>query len=169
MREGSALKRVRCHLSAALAQHDGAVPLLFSRRRRRQAARPASESSESRQGPNRGPASFRVYSNRIRRQESRAESNDQSCAGTGRLVRPLAFCPRCERWSVIDLEGMIRAGYGERRLPITVRCKESGGEGQPHVRPLEQRERMSRLIHQWKPRDRSTGPRTDRGYGERLT
>jgi hypothetical protein len=26
-----------------------------------------------------------------------------------------AFCPRRERWSVIDLEGIMQSGYGERR------------------------------------------------------
>jgi hypothetical protein len=61
---------------------------------------------------------------------------------------------------VIDLEGMIRAGCCERRLPITVRCRERGGEGQLRVRLLE---RMLRLIHEWKLWQRSTGPRTTQG------
>jgi ribosomal protein L34E len=74
-----------------------------------------------------------------------------------------AFCPRCERWSVTDLPGMILAGHGERRLPITVRCKDCGEAGQLQVRPVKRRERMSRLIHQWKPWERSTGPRTTQG------
>lgn len=37
-----------------------------------------------------------------------------------------AFCPRCERWLVLDLERMIETGQGDRRLPITVRCAECG-------------------------------------------
>jgi RNase P subunit RPR2 len=46
-----------------------------------------------------------------------------------------AFCPRCERWSVIDLERIIQAGHGERRLPITVRCRSCGEVGRLQVRP----------------------------------
>ena len=46
-----------------------------------------------------------------------------------------AFCACCEWWSVIDLEGMIRAGYGERGLPITVRCRDCGEAGMLQVRP----------------------------------
>jgi len=46
-----------------------------------------------------------------------------------------AFCVRCDRWSAIDLEAMVQAGQGERRLPITVRCRDCGDVGQLQVRP----------------------------------
>lgn len=34
-----------------------------------------------------------------------------------------AYCETCDRWAVLDLAAMIRAGHGERRLPIRVRCR----------------------------------------------
>ena len=40
-----------------------------------------------------------------------------------------AFCPRCERWSLIDLARMNQAGKGDRRLPITVRRRACGEAG----------------------------------------
>lgn len=46
-----------------------------------------------------------------------------------------AYCPRCERWHVLDLAGMVRAGKGSLRLPITVRCRGCGEAGQLQVRP----------------------------------
>ena len=46
-----------------------------------------------------------------------------------------AFCPRCRRWSVLDLAAMIQAGQGSRRLPITVRCRLCGEIGELQVRP----------------------------------
>ena len=33
-----------------------------------------------------------------------------------------AYCSTCDRWSVLDLEGMVSDAHGERRLPIRVRC-----------------------------------------------
>ncbi len=46
-----------------------------------------------------------------------------------------AYCATCDRWSVLDLEHMVRDGYGERRLPIRVRCQVCGDPGQLQVRP----------------------------------
>ena len=45
------------------------------------------------------------------------------------------YCARCDRWVVLDLAAMIRDGYGERRLPLTVRCQECGEAGRLQVRP----------------------------------
>ena len=45
-----------------------------------------------------------------------------------------AYCATCDRWSVIDIERMIRDGYGERRMPIRVRCQLCGEAGQLQVR-----------------------------------
>jgi hypothetical protein len=46
-----------------------------------------------------------------------------------------AYCLRCDRWAAIDLPAMIRAGHGERRLPIKLRCRLCGEAGQLQVRP----------------------------------
>jgi len=46
-----------------------------------------------------------------------------------------AYCPRCDRWALLDLTAMIDAGHGERRLPITVRCQVCGELGRLQVRP----------------------------------
>jgi len=46
-----------------------------------------------------------------------------------------AYCPRCDRWALLDLAAMIDAGHGERRLPITVRCQVCGELGRLQVRP----------------------------------
>jgi len=46
-----------------------------------------------------------------------------------------AYCPRCDRWTVLDLEAMVAAGHGSRRLPIRVRCRECGEAGVLQVRP----------------------------------
>jgi len=35
-----------------------------------------------------------------------------------------ACSPRCDRWAEIDLAAMVAAGYGARRLPVGVRCRE---------------------------------------------
>jgi hypothetical protein len=45
------------------------------------------------------------------------------------------YCVRCDRWVVLDLAAMVRAGQGERRLPLTVRCRDCGDHGQLQVRP----------------------------------
>lgn len=45
------------------------------------------------------------------------------------------YCPRCDRWVVLDLARMIRYGHGECRLPITVRCRGCGEVGRLQVRP----------------------------------
>jgi hypothetical protein len=44
-------------------------------------------------------------------------------------------CCRCDRWYVIDLERMVRDGYGTLRLPRTARRQKCGEVGQPQVRP----------------------------------
>ena len=46
-----------------------------------------------------------------------------------------AHCLHCDRWSVLDLAGMVRRGQGSRRLPITVRCRVCGEVGTLQVRP----------------------------------
>lgn len=46
-----------------------------------------------------------------------------------------AYCPRCDRWQTLDLEGMVRAGQGNRRLPLQVRCRACGEIGSLQVRP----------------------------------
>ena len=59
-----------------------------------------------------------------------------SIAGLHRHQHELAcYCTRCDRWAVLDLAAMVAAGYGERRLPITVRCRYCGGVGRLQVRP----------------------------------
>jgi RNase P subunit RPR2 len=46
-----------------------------------------------------------------------------------------AYCSRCDRWHVLDLEAMVRQGRGEVRLPVRVRCRRCGDVGQLQVRP----------------------------------
>ena len=46
-----------------------------------------------------------------------------------------AYCCSCDRWSVLDLERMVREGRGEVRLPLRVRCRDCGEVGQLQVRP----------------------------------
>ena len=46
-----------------------------------------------------------------------------------------AYCPRCDRWAVLDLAGMVRTGQGARRLPLPVRCRDCGQPGSLQVRP----------------------------------
>ena len=46
-----------------------------------------------------------------------------------------AYCGRCDRWRVLDLEAMVRQGRGNVRLPIRVRCRDCGAVGQLQVRP----------------------------------
>lgn len=46
-----------------------------------------------------------------------------------------AYCCRCDRWHVLDLELMVLAGQGSRRLPLKVRCRDCGEVGQIQVRP----------------------------------
>jgi RNase P subunit RPR2 len=49
--------------------------------------------------------------------------------------RLAAYCPRCDRWAVLNLDAMVAAGHRERRLPILVRCQVCGEVGRPQVRP----------------------------------
>ena len=46
-----------------------------------------------------------------------------------------AFCHRCDRWRVLDLERMVREGRGAVRLPLKVRCQRCGELGRLQVRP----------------------------------
>ena len=46
-----------------------------------------------------------------------------------------AYCPRWDRWRVLDLAGMVAAGIGYRRLPLAVRCQNCGERGRLQVRP----------------------------------
>ena len=46
-----------------------------------------------------------------------------------------AYCPRCDRWAALDLAAMVSNGLGDRRLPITVRCRDCGEVGRLRVRP----------------------------------
>lgn len=46
-----------------------------------------------------------------------------------------AYCPRCARWALLDLAGMVDVGLGDRRLPITVRCRDCDEVGRLQVRP----------------------------------
>jgi hypothetical protein len=46
-----------------------------------------------------------------------------------------AYCLRCDRWRVLDLAALVRAGQGERRLPLCVRCRFCGERGGVQVRP----------------------------------
>jgi hypothetical protein len=46
-----------------------------------------------------------------------------------------AFCPRCDRWSILPLARMVAQGQGGRRLPLTLRCRWCGAAGQLQVRP----------------------------------
>ena len=45
-----------------------------------------------------------------------------------------AYCPRCDRWAELDLAAIVAAGYGDRRLPIKVRCRDCGEVGRLQVR-----------------------------------
>ena len=46
-----------------------------------------------------------------------------------------AYCPRCDRWAELPLAEMVAAGYGERRMPLRVRCRNCGEHGRLQVRP----------------------------------
>jgi hypothetical protein len=46
-----------------------------------------------------------------------------------------AYCGTCDRWAVLDLGAMVRAGQGDRRLPLKVRCRWCGAAGTLQVRP----------------------------------
>ena len=48
---------------------------------------------------------------------------------------PAAYCPRCERWLVLDLEKLIARGMGDRHVPFKVRCLRCGERGQAQLRP----------------------------------
>lgn len=47
----------------------------------------------------------------------------------------LAYCLACDRWRPLDLADLVRRGLGNRRLPITVRCRQCGKPGKLQVRP----------------------------------
>lgn len=46
-----------------------------------------------------------------------------------------AYCVGCDRWSEVDLAGLVAAGQGHRRLPLRVRCVSCGSAGELQVRP----------------------------------
>jgi RNase P subunit RPR2 len=46
-----------------------------------------------------------------------------------------AYCPRCDRWSVLPLAELVAQGKGSLRLQITVRCQSCGERGRLQVRP----------------------------------
>jgi len=46
-----------------------------------------------------------------------------------------AYCPHCDRWRALDLARLVEAGWGARRLPFPVRCRDCGGPGRLQVRP----------------------------------
>jgi len=68
------------------------------------------------------------------------------------------YCSACDRWSVLDLEQMVRDGHGERRLPIRVRCHVCGESGQPQVRaPMPTRTNANGWIAQQQEARREAG------------
>ena len=46
-----------------------------------------------------------------------------------------AYCPRCDRWSVLPLAQLVAQGKGSLRLPLKVRCRDCGEVGELQVRP----------------------------------
>jgi hypothetical protein len=46
-----------------------------------------------------------------------------------------AYCPRCDRWSVLPLGRLVEQGQGSRCLPLAVRCRDCGEAGRLQVRP----------------------------------
>ena len=46
-----------------------------------------------------------------------------------------AYCQACDRWAVLDVAAMVDAGFGDRRLPIRVRCQVCGEVERLQVRP----------------------------------
>jgi hypothetical protein len=46
-----------------------------------------------------------------------------------------AYCPHCDRWVVLDLGALVRAGQGARRLPLPMTCRQCGSKGRLQVRP----------------------------------
>ncbi len=46
-----------------------------------------------------------------------------------------AYCPHCDRWHALDLGRLVDAGWGPRRLPLGVRCRDCGRPGRVQVRP----------------------------------
>jgi|GEM_PF-2164796 len=46
-----------------------------------------------------------------------------------------AYCSKCCRWSVLPLARLVAQCQGAKRLPVMVRCGESGTDGQQQVRP----------------------------------
>ena len=58
-----------------------------------------------------------------------------------------AYCSRCDRWAELDLTAMVAAGLGDRRLPITVRCRGCGEVVRLQVRPPVLTRRPDRFRH----------------------
>ena len=46
-----------------------------------------------------------------------------------------AYCHLCDRWRVLDIDGMVREGRGGFGPPIAVRCPDCGELGIVKVRP----------------------------------
>ena len=46
-----------------------------------------------------------------------------------------AYCPCCDRWSVLPLADIVAQGKGSLRLPVRVRCRDCGEPGRLQVRP----------------------------------
>jgi hypothetical protein len=46
-----------------------------------------------------------------------------------------AYCPQCDRWSVLPLARLIDEGKGALRLPVRVHCRACGTAGRLQVRP----------------------------------
>ena len=47
----------------------------------------------------------------------------------------VAYCLRCDRWSVLPLAELVAEGKGSLPLPIRVRCRDCGEMGRLQVRP----------------------------------
>lgn len=45
------------------------------------------------------------------------------------------YCARCDRWAQLPLAQLVADGYGERRLPLRVRCRRCDAAGKLQVRP----------------------------------
>jgi len=49
--------------------------------------------------------------------------------------RLAAYCPRCDRWSLLPLAELVAQGKGSLRLPVRGRCRDCGEVGRLQVRP----------------------------------
>lgn len=68
-----------------------------------------------------------------------------------------AYCWRCRRWADIDLSALVRAGEGERKCPLYVRCQVCGERGQLQVRQPEPD--WTRVLSTWGGRSLIAGER----------